>query len=182
MSRSLTQKFINSAVRQVGRDAGKVISNVAFGDSHSTPIRMVGSKATSPEVTSKTALIGDDEWDYSVQPTYSGEFSSWWQCAGYMLFATVLILPLVWTLVFGIGRLIRKQTTLYATIPNRARERRFKVGYREEGTILIPTEHKRMYTKEESSIRRSEGFVLLATTFFWPVGWMLAVLFALIKK
>ena len=99
-----------------------------------------------------------------------------------MLFATVLILPLVWTLVFGIGRLIRKQTTLYATIPNRSRDRRFKVGYREEGAILIPTEHKRMYTKEELSIRRSEGFVLLATTFFWPVGWMLAVLFALIKK
>jgi hypothetical protein len=45
--RSLGEVFIRSMVRQVGRDAGKVVSNQAFGDAHSTPIRMVKSADTS---------------------------------------------------------------------------------------------------------------------------------------
>lgn len=45
---NLAKTFIRSAVRQVGRDAGKVVSNKAFGDSHSTPIRMVRNADTSP--------------------------------------------------------------------------------------------------------------------------------------
>jgi hypothetical protein len=47
-SKNLLNTFIRSAVRQVGRDAGKVVSNKAFGDAHSTPIRMVRSADTSP--------------------------------------------------------------------------------------------------------------------------------------
>lgn len=37
----LGKGFIRSAVNQVGRDTGKVISNKIYGDSHSTPIRNV---------------------------------------------------------------------------------------------------------------------------------------------
>lgn len=37
----LTKGFIRSAVNQVGRDGGKVISNRIYGDKHSTPIRNV---------------------------------------------------------------------------------------------------------------------------------------------
>jgi hypothetical protein len=47
-SNNLAKTFIRSAVRQLGRDAGKVVSNRAFGDSHSTPIRMVRNADTSP--------------------------------------------------------------------------------------------------------------------------------------
>ena len=50
---SLGQTFIKSMVRQVGRDAGKVVSNKAFGDSHATPIRMVQSSDTSPQFSGK---------------------------------------------------------------------------------------------------------------------------------
>ena len=48
MPKNLGNLFVQSMVRQVGRDAGKVISNKTFGDSHSTPIRMVGS-STEPQ-------------------------------------------------------------------------------------------------------------------------------------
>ncbi len=34
-------QFLNSVIRQLGRDTGKVLSNSIFGDAHSTPIRMV---------------------------------------------------------------------------------------------------------------------------------------------
>jgi hypothetical protein len=51
--RSLGEVFIRSIVRQVGRDAGKVVSNKAFGDAHSTPIRMVRSVDTSQQYAGK---------------------------------------------------------------------------------------------------------------------------------
>lgn len=38
----LGQGFIRSAVNQVGRDGGKVISNQLYGNAHSTPIRGIG--------------------------------------------------------------------------------------------------------------------------------------------
>lgn len=43
---SLGRGFIRSAVNQVGRDYGKTISNSAFGDAHSTPIRNVSSTSS----------------------------------------------------------------------------------------------------------------------------------------
>ena len=46
---NLLKTFINSAVRQVGRDGGKVISNKVYGDRHSTPIRVVQSNLQSSE-------------------------------------------------------------------------------------------------------------------------------------
>lgn len=50
---NLGQAFVKSLVRQVGRDAGKVVSNKAFGDAHSTPIRMVQSADTSAQFSGK---------------------------------------------------------------------------------------------------------------------------------
>ena len=40
----LAKGFVRSAVNQVGRDGGKVISNRLYGDRHSTPIRNVSSQ------------------------------------------------------------------------------------------------------------------------------------------
>ena len=34
---NLAKGFIRSAVNQVGRDGGKIISNQIYGDAHSTP-------------------------------------------------------------------------------------------------------------------------------------------------
>ena len=39
---NLGKGFIRSAVNQVGRDGGKVISNNLYGNAHSTPIRNTG--------------------------------------------------------------------------------------------------------------------------------------------
>ena len=38
----LAKGFVRSAVNQVGRDGGKVISNSIYGNAHSTPIRGIG--------------------------------------------------------------------------------------------------------------------------------------------
>ena len=39
---SLRKTFTNAIVREIGRNYGKAISNSLMGDSHSTPVRMVG--------------------------------------------------------------------------------------------------------------------------------------------
>ena len=44
---NLAKGFITSAVNQVGRDGGKVISNRVYGNSHSTPIRISPSNDNS---------------------------------------------------------------------------------------------------------------------------------------
>ena len=54
MGQSLLEKFISSAVRQVGRDTGKVISNSLYGDAHSTPVRHVRSEQTDSTPKPKT--------------------------------------------------------------------------------------------------------------------------------
>lgn len=41
MAYSSGQRFWNSLVRQVGRDSGRTISNLLFGNRHSTPIRHI---------------------------------------------------------------------------------------------------------------------------------------------
>jgi len=41
----LASTFTNSIVREIGRNYGKSISNDLLGDSHSTPVRMVGGSS-----------------------------------------------------------------------------------------------------------------------------------------
>ena len=42
----LGRSFVRSAVNQVGRDSGKVVSNYLYGDKHATPRRIVTSKSS----------------------------------------------------------------------------------------------------------------------------------------
>src|SRR5690606_25456099 len=50
--KDLGKGFIRSAVNQIGRDGGKVISNQVYGDAHSIPIRQVGGQTTANYSTS----------------------------------------------------------------------------------------------------------------------------------
>lgn len=45
--------MFNSFKRQVGKDAGKALSNAVFGDGHSTPYRRVEPKVTAASITAK---------------------------------------------------------------------------------------------------------------------------------
>lgn len=50
-------KISDSFKRQIGRDAGKVVSNIIFGDKHSTPYRRVESKKQKAELEDKKMKI-----------------------------------------------------------------------------------------------------------------------------
>lgn len=57
-------KMYDSFIRQFGRDAGKVVSNLFFGDSHSTPHRNINSQnsANVDELNQKKLEIQQQEF------------------------------------------------------------------------------------------------------------------------
>tara|TARA_R110000823_G_scaffold314507_2_gene443830 strand:- start:365 stop:874 length:510 start_codon:yes stop_codon:yes gene_type:complete len=57
---NLAKGFVRSAVNQVGRDGGKVISNKVYGNSHSTPINIAGSN----NINTSDNLIEKKEYVY----------------------------------------------------------------------------------------------------------------------
>jgi hypothetical protein len=56
----LAKGFVRSAVNQVGRDGGKVISNQVYGNQHATPIRVAGNIP----IENSENLIADKEYIY----------------------------------------------------------------------------------------------------------------------
>ena len=60
--KDLAKGLVRSAVNQVGRDAGKVVSNQLYGDAHSVPHRSVGSSGSGqPE------FVGTDEHEVRIE-------------------------------------------------------------------------------------------------------------------
>ena len=52
--------FLKSAINQVGRDMGKVVSNQVFKDSHSTPYRSTGQNNTRLNTTRRNSNLKSD--------------------------------------------------------------------------------------------------------------------------
>ncbi len=104
MAKNLFRSFIRSAVNQVGRDGGKVISNSLYGDRHSTPIRRVGGydKSASPAAGSNGKAVVRQ----NVEVSNWGLF--WYLVLGFLFagFGSVLLI------YNGLKRLLRKNITL----------------------------------------------------------------------
>lgn len=60
--KDLAKGLVRSAVNQVGRDAGKVVSNQLYGDAHSVPHRSVGGSGSGqPE------FVGTNEHEVRIE-------------------------------------------------------------------------------------------------------------------
>lgn len=59
-------QFLNSVIRQLGRDTGKVISNSIFKDAHSTPIRMVRAQSTQSVQQSSNRKVSRSEFEKAL--------------------------------------------------------------------------------------------------------------------
>ena len=64
----LAKGFIRSAVNQVGRDAGRVVSNNIYGDAHSIPHRNVSAGGAG-----RVSSVGKVE-DEGIQPIVPSVF------------------------------------------------------------------------------------------------------------
>ena len=70
----LAKGFIRSAVNQVGRDGGKVISNSIYGNAHSTPIRGIGKNTHNQFFDESTNEVISPE-EYYIHIWYHEIFS-----------------------------------------------------------------------------------------------------------
>lgn len=56
--------FLKSAINQVGRDMGKVVSNQVFKDSHSTPYRRVSQKSSNNQRSYSSSRINKTKTEF----------------------------------------------------------------------------------------------------------------------
>ena len=186
----LGKGFIRSAVNQVGRDTGKVISNKIYGDSHSTPIRNVAVSESgtyyneeNDEVISSEQLHSfaiNDEWT----PVYSS-IESWKQkiflailslIPGFILFPYSIVFPLVpiYIIYKGIKKIRTNQIIYHKTIiaPTYKSDKRYKRGMRYEGQELQTISTKLPITPEQRKQLRNIGigYILIAIAMLFLAG------------
>lgn len=143
----LFQGFVRSAVNQVGRDGGKVISNRVYGNSHSSPIRGISNHQ---KVEIEGRVISED---FSAEPWFS---SKWYFYLLYPISLTFFFW-LLWPLAIirGVELITRKYTEVKVPFnePVYVSDRRFSDGKRFVGNqtryqtykVESPPEHIRKH-------------------------------------
>lgn len=130
--KDLAKGLVRSAVNQVGRDAGKVVSNQLYGDAHSVPHRSVGGSGSGqPE------FVGTNEHEVRIErcePTSSTRVFFYVFVAFLFNFIGAVAL-----LVSGYSRWQSRHSVngwrVYS-VPTYARDRRYRNGVRYEGDVL----------------------------------------------
>lgn len=180
----LGKGFIRSAVNQVGRDGGKVISNSLYGDAHSTPIRRAGQAyAEQPQrlpPSTKEGEYDDDtkrvERHYLRDGCFSGCLGAFVFIIGTAIFTSYLGGGLSSSLCLLIaGYLLYRGTDNIVYTRHARREatytqdRRYKTGQRYTGDVLVT--HKTYHAPTTEEIRKYRRgaivYVLAAAFFLW---------------
>ena len=123
----LAKGFIRSAVNQVGRDAGRVVSNNIYGDAHSIPHRNV-SAGGAGRITGVGKVV-----DEGVQPIVPSVGAAWfWGFVGFVF----SIIGGVVLLIVGYRKLKNKHTAYgwqYTSQAVYVADNRYKRGERYDG-------------------------------------------------
>ena len=126
----LAKGFIRSAVNQVGRDAGRVVSNNIYGDAHSIPHRNV-SAGGADRITGVGKVV-----DEGVQPIVPSVGAAWfWGFVGFVF----SIIGGVVLLIVGYRKLKNKHTAYgwqYTSQAVYVADNRYKRGERYDGRQL----------------------------------------------
>lgn len=131
-AKNLGKGFIRSAVNQVGRDAGKVISNQVYGDAHSTPHRIVGNKT-----------IHNNEDNERVE--YIKSHSTFGIFIRILLAFLCNILGGVVLLIYGIKKKSKASFATvykYESVHTYENDRRYKSGVRYAGDIIVKKKYQ----------------------------------------
>ena len=126
----LAKGFVRSAVNQVGRDAGRVVSNNIYGDAHSVPHRNVSAGGAG-----RVSSVGkvEDEETVIIEPS-EGKAIAWCVIALFFNFLGAVIL-----LVVGYRKLKKKYVAcawLYESQAVYVADGRYKAGERYDGHQL----------------------------------------------
>lgn len=132
-AKNLGKGFIRSAVNQVGRDAGKVVSNQVYGDAHSTPHRIVDNKTIHNNEDNETS-------GYIIKShSTSGIFIR------ILLAFLCNILGGIVLLMYGIKKKSKASFATvykYESVPTYENDRRYKSGARYAGDITVKKKYQ----------------------------------------
>lgn len=125
---SLGKGFIRSAVNQVGRDAGRVVSNQVYGDAHSSPYRNVSRKNRIVDVGEKRP-----EGVQVIEPSTGNAIA--WAIVGFLfsVFGAIVLL------IVGYKKIKSKHWVYAWQYESQAvyvQDRRYKYGSRYDGDQL----------------------------------------------
>lgn len=115
---NLIKGFARSAVNQVGRDGGRVISNQIYGDRHSIPVRRASSQSSVKS---------------NIPTGYRARFfTSQWYIYPLIGVGTLFLSPIAWILyVYKIAYYLKKKTVTmvgYEETPVYKTDRRYRTG------------------------------------------------------
>lgn len=130
---SLLKSFLRSAVNQVGRDGGRVISNRVYGDQHSIPVRSASNGGAGQGDIVPPANRADlIRYGYVPEMLELGVFSYSALAIGAMIIP--VLGPFYWFYT-GLKNLFKAKTRFYtfAQEPASVRDRRYQAGQRQDG-------------------------------------------------
>lgn len=167
----LAKGFVRSAVNQVGRDAGRVVSNNIYGDAHSIPHRNVSAGGAG-----RVSSVGkvEDEETVIIEPS-EGKAIAWCVVALFFNFLGAVIL-----LVVGYRKLKNKYVAsawLYESKAVYVADGRYKAGERYDGHQL--SRRKIEVSADEFMIEKNEkiakiylyaGFAILICCLFVTIA------------
>lgn len=165
---NLLNEFIRSAVRQVGRDGGKVISNKVYNKQHGTPIYNSNDKII---ISNNETNNNDSHIDLKIQKPIKG--------GGLKVVLkglAIQIIPfgLIAVIYQGIKYLNQKDTYIYKKIPNKIADKRHSAGYRIEGYSTVKTNDKRELNENERTLLKKRGYsYLISVVVVFAIGYIL---------
>ena len=167
----LAKGFVRSAVNQVGRDAGRVVSNNIYGDAHSIPHRNVSAGGAG-----RVSSVGKVE-DEGIQPIVPSVGTAWfWGFVGFVF----SIIGGVVLLIVGYRKLKNKHTAYgwqYTSQAVYVADGRYKAGERYDGHQL--SRRKIEVSADEFMIEKNEkiakiylyaGFAILICCLFVTIA------------
>lgn len=152
---NLAKGFVRSAVNQVGRDGGKVISNQVYGNAHSTPIRAVSNNQTQTENINSLNLTEEKEYIW---------VKFFWAIiiSGLLPFLGGLII-----IYRGYVNYNHKLIKMYKTESQSvyASDKRYKSGQRYEGTkqVKIPVKVEITAKQKQRKKIKSYGYFVIGS-------------------
>ncbi|MCD8454837.1 hypothetical protein LNJ08_10605 [Tenacibaculum finnmarkense genomovar ulcerans] len=166
---NLFNEFIRSAVRQIGRDGGKVVSNKIYKNQHGTPIYNSNETITFLKEEDQEEL----HIDMSIQKPIKGGG------LGVILKGLIIqiipggIIPVIYK---GVKYLNQKDINIYRTKANRVPDKRHTSGYRTDGSSIVKTNDKRELDNNEINLLKNRGYSYLASVLiFFMLAYLLYI-------
>lgn len=184
----LGKGFVRSAVNQVGRDSGKVVSNHIYGNAHSSPIRKCDKVyyqeiANASSFDSNKSRIDAERDGYTV--TYCKNSISkkvFWFILCVIFLSGIIIAPMIVLFCKGIEKINQKYVIMSkpVIVAQYVRDRRYRTGQRLDGYVQSLSTIKVVANEEDRMKLRRIGktyiYIAVATTILWICVMVVATL------